>query len=64
MTAILECAREMTGLRQIQLSVAATQESARHLYVELGFRSFGVEPQALQVDGEFIDEEHFYLPLA
>ena len=64
MEALLGCARDVTGLRQIQLSVAATQQAARGLYVALGFRPFGVEPEALQVDGAYIDEEHFYLPLS
>src|SRR5581483_1816941 len=36
MAAVLEGARAIEGLRQIQLSVAATQQSARRLYVGLG----------------------------
>jgi RimJ/RimL family protein N-acetyltransferase len=60
---IIERARGIEGLRQIQLSVAATQAAARRTYVGLGFRSFGIEPEAIQVDGVYIDEEHFYLPL-
>ena len=64
LSAVVENAKALPGLRQIQLSVGATQGAARHLYVELGFQSFGIEPQALQVDGVYIDEEHFYLPMA
>ena len=64
MEALIAGAREIDGLRQLRLSVAATQQPARGLYVALGFRSFGVEPEALYVDGVYIDEEHFHLPLA
>jgi RimJ/RimL family protein N-acetyltransferase len=61
---LIASAREVGGLRQLRLSVAATQQAARGLYVALGFRSFGVEPEALWVDGTYIDEEHFYLLLS
>ncbi len=64
MAAVLEGAHAIEGLRQIQLSVASTQEAARRMYVGLGFCSFGVEPQAIHVNSEYIDEEHFYLPIA
>lgn len=64
MQSLIASAREVAGLRQLRLSVAATQQAARGLYVALGFRSFGVEPEALYVEGAYIDEEHFYLPLA
>ncbi|HET8550522.1 MAG TPA: GNAT family N-acetyltransferase [Bryobacteraceae bacterium] len=57
-TKLLETAAALPGLTQVQLSVTATQPGARRLYASLGFRSFGVEPRALFVDGEYIDEEH------
>ena len=63
MQALIASARAVDGLRQLRLSVAATQQAARGLYVALGFRSFGIEPEALYVDGAYIDEEHFYLRL-
>ena len=55
---LLETAAALRGLRQIELSVAASQPAARRLYLSLGFRPFGTEPGALCVDGEYIDEEH------
>jgi ribosomal protein S18 acetylase RimI-like enzyme len=55
---LLETVAALPGLRQIELSVAATQPAARRLYLSLGFRPFGNEPGALCVDGEYIDEEH------
>ncbi len=59
----LEGAKALQGLAHIHLTVAATQEAARNLYLRSGFQSFGVEPDALYVDGRFIDEEHMFLPL-
>lgn len=57
----LDSARELPGITQIHLSVAVTQQTARNLYISLGFRTFGVEPQALRVNNECIDEEHMVL---
>ena len=61
--AVLEEARRLPELRQVQLSVAATQHGARALYASLGFRSYGTEPAALMANGEYVDEEHMYLPV-
>ena len=55
---LLEGAVALPGLMQVQLSVAATQPGARRLYASLGFRTFGIEPAALLVNGAYIDEEH------
>ena len=62
--AIVERARAAPGLLQIHLSVASDRQDARGLYVSLGFRSYGVEPAALQVDGAYFDVELLCLPLA
>ena len=58
---ILDRVRQIPGLTQIQLCVAATQKAARTSYEKLGFREFGVEPRSLLVDGEYIDETHMIL---
>ena len=59
----LEEARAMPGVRQVFLSVVVTQSAARRLYVALGFHSYGVEPQSLEVNGELFNEEHMYFRL-
>lgn len=51
------------GLTQVLLSVAVTQSAAMRLYHSIGFASWGREPQALCVDGQFIDEEYMILRL-
>ena len=54
----LEFAVSMPGLRQVTLVVNAGNTSAIALYQSLGFRSFGVEPEALLIDGVPHDEMH------
>ena len=58
MRALLERAKEIEGLEQIQLSVTATQEAALALYRSLGFEAFGREPRALKVGDRVIDEDY------
>lgn len=63
MTLLLEHARKIEGLEQINISVATTQTAAMALYRSLGFVSYGCEPRALRVHGRYIDEEHLMLQL-
>jgi len=54
-------ARCLHGIRQITLSVTANNEAARRLYVSRGFERYGLERNALLIDGEFFDEDHMVL---
>jgi len=63
MTALLESVRALPGLKFVHLTVTSANPVARRLYESLGFRSFGVEPKALMVHGEFYDEDHMVLEL-
>lgn len=56
-------AREWPGVRQVELCVSARAAAALSLYGSLGFRAWGVQPAALTVDGEEIDETHMTLRL-
>ena len=60
--AVLEYARERAEL--IQLSVVATNDSARRLYASFGFEPFGLEVHSLKVDGRYVDEVHMVKMLA
>ena len=42
--------------RQVQLSVTANNAAARQLYASLGFEEYGLEREALCVNGELYDE--------
>ncbi len=59
--ALLEKARRDASLEQILLAVATVQTAARRLYQSRGFRSFGIEPNALKVGAEYVDEDHMIL---
>ena len=50
-------ARQEPGLALIQLSVESTNEPAKSLYTSFGFETYGIERQAIFVDGEYFDEE-------
>ncbi|WP_322011302.1 GNAT family N-acetyltransferase [Paraburkholderia sp. J12] len=56
-------ADEQWGSAQLMLCVNAENAAAKGLYASLGFRTFGVEPRAICVDGRFYDEEHMCKPL-
>jgi ribosomal protein S18 acetylase RimI-like enzyme len=53
---VLEHAASLSGLRQVTLTVTASNVAAIGLYEKMGFTSFGLEPAALLVNGELHDE--------
>jgi ribosomal protein S18 acetylase RimI-like enzyme len=63
MEELLKRARTQAGLERITLIVARGQTAARELYSRLGFESYGLEPQALKIDGAYIDDEYMMLRL-
>ena len=56
-------ARSLDGVRQVKLGVNATNSAARKLYESAGFLPYGLEPDALYVDGKFFGEAHYLLRL-
>jgi|SRR5208283_296461 len=56
-------AARQAKLRLVWLGVALGNDGARRIYDRLGFRTFGIEPRGLLVDGEFVDEELMMLDL-
>ena len=64
LVSILESSQALTDLDCIFLTVATTQVPARSLYRSLGFRSFGIEPRALKVNGNYVDQEHMVLEVS
>ncbi len=57
MQEILRRGQAIEGLRQIQLAVVTANTAAASLYKGLGFVSYGLEKEALMVDGRLYDEE-------
>lgn len=48
---------------QLLLSVGTFNTAARAAYAAMGFEGYGIEPRALRVGNEYIDEEHMVLRL-
>ena len=63
MRELIARAERVPGLEQVHLDVVSRNEVARSLYASLGFETYGVEPNALVVDGEGFDEEMMVLRL-
>jgi ribosomal protein S18 acetylase RimI-like enzyme len=63
MDALLADARA-SGFELLVLTVTAGNDGARDLYVRCGFKTFGIEPGAIKVDGRAYDKDHMALPLA
>ncbi|MGL5939913.1 MAG: GNAT family N-acetyltransferase [Waterburya sp.] len=57
----LSHARRLGVLRQIVLTVTANNLAAQSLYSSRGFERFGLERDALFIDGTYFDEEHLAL---
>jgi RimJ/RimL family protein N-acetyltransferase len=60
----LQLAETMPGLRQVILAVHSANAAAVALYEEFGFKPFGVEPDALLIDGRLQDDLHMVRFLA
>ncbi len=60
---LLEKARGIPDLEQVQLSVGVGQDAARGLYASLGFVSYGIKPRAMKIGDEYVDYEHMILML-
>ena len=61
MSAILQNVKRDSPLEQLLLAVATSQNAAKQLYLNFGFRIFGREPNALKVGSEYVDEDHMIL---
>lgn len=63
MELIIDGARRIDGLEQLELGVAATGEHACRLYESVGFRRYGTEPRAMKLNGGYVDMHLMWLPL-
>lgn len=60
--ALLQHARG-AGVQSLVLTVTEGNAAATRLYESLGFRSFGIEPDAIRVDGRSYAKNHMHLEL-
>ena len=61
--AAIAYARTLPQLEQINLSVVLTSREARHLFISLGFETYGRERHALKLRDRYFDQELMTLPL-
>ena len=59
--AVIDHARDVDRLEQLVLTVTHDNIPACKLYNGAGFKTFGVEPRAIQVAGTYFDKEHMIL---
>lgn len=63
MEALLAHARE-AGVQSLVLTVTDGNAAAIRLYESVGFRSFGIEPDAIRVEGRSCAKNHMHLELS
>lgn len=61
--AAIEAARAWEGVTHVQLSASEKSVGARRLYESLGFVPWGVEPSAMRIGGELLNEIHLAMAL-
>lgn len=55
-TEAINKAKTIEGIEKLNLTVVSTNEPAKKLYTQLGFKVFGVEEKALKVGDTYYDE--------
>jgi len=63
MTAAINKAKDIEEVEQINLNVTASNQHAKQLYSKLGFQEFGLEKNALKIDGKYYDDAYMVLHL-
>lgn len=57
----IQQARDIKGIKKINLSVVSINQGAKSLYKKYGFETFGVEEKALKIKNVYYDEEYMSL---
>ena len=61
--AAITYAKSLPGLEYINLAVVLTNREARHLFISLGFETYGLERQAIKLHDHYFDQELMALHL-
>lgn len=61
LTEAINKAKEIDGIEKVNLTVVTSNQKAKNLYKNLGFKVFGLEKRALKVNDVYYDEEHMVL---
>jgi ribosomal protein S18 acetylase RimI-like enzyme len=60
---VIRRSHQLEGLKQINLTVTSNNKSAKKLYVNMGFRCYGIEKGALKIDQIYLDDDLMVLPI-
>ncbi|MEH7179800.1 GNAT family N-acetyltransferase [Neobacillus vireti] len=63
LTEAINKAKSIEVIEKINLSVVATNEAAKKLYLSLDFKVYGLEEKAMKLNGVYLDDEHMVLHL-
>ncbi|HYX54151.1 MAG TPA: GNAT family N-acetyltransferase [Candidatus Limnocylindrales bacterium] len=63
LTEIIRRVRQVPGIEQVLLVVAAGQAAPKRVYESVGFQHYGTEPRSLKVGDKYIDDELMILYL-
>jgi len=55
-SSIIETARDLLSVEQIQLTVSTKNQATYSLYLRLGFSVYGTELRAMKIDDSYVDE--------
>jgi len=61
MLAVINQAKVLAVVEQINLTVVSSNDSAKGLYKSLGFQVFGTEKRALKIGQQYVDEDYMVL---
>jgi RimJ/RimL family protein N-acetyltransferase len=61
LSAAIKFAKSKMKVEKLDLSVDSAREPAKQLYSSLGFKKWGVEERAVQIDGKYFDEDYMSL---
>jgi ribosomal protein S18 acetylase RimI-like enzyme len=61
--AAIQYARTLKGITSVHLSVSDSAIGAQRLYESAGFKTWGIEPDAIRVSARSQSEHHMYLAL-
>jgi RimJ/RimL family protein N-acetyltransferase len=61
LTEAINKAKTIEGIEKLNLSVVSTNEAAKNLYTQLGFKVFGVEEKAIKLKDKYYDDNHMVL---
>lgn len=61
MVEVINQAKRLVDVEQINLTVVSSNESAKGLYTSLGFHVFGTERNALKIGQQYFDEDYMVL---